>query len=84
MPQPMVLGPWHEIWEAFLYYKSNKAAEYDRLINDTQPWPKYAQMEGSSYEIRVGFAKQQSRIWHGPTGWTQGFWENPKYDNTFE
>jgi len=84
MPQQMVLGPWHEIWEAFLFYKSHEAADYDRLVNDGLPWPQWAQNARSSYAIHVGFAKNEANIWNGPSGWSHDFQANLWYSDVFE
>ena len=81
----MVLGPWHEIWEAFLYYLSNEAADYDRDVNDGQFWPAWMQIGSPGiYKITVGFARSESQIQFKAGQWSQGFDANPNYDDVFE
>ena len=80
----MVLGPWHEIWEAFLYYLSNQAAEYDIML-DQSDWPEELQNEAaSSYKISVSFAEEEARTSFVGGKWSNGFETNVHYDDTFE
>ena len=84
MPQQMVLGPWHEIWEAFLYYVSSLAAEHDQVTHNNQLWPSWMQQTSQgSYKIRVGFAKQESRIVLVHGRWSENFEQNPSYEDTW-
>jgi hypothetical protein len=85
MPRQMVLGPWHEMWEAFLYYLSNQAAMYDRTINNGEDWPELLQKEAaSSYKISVNFSEAEARTICVGDKWSHGFETNVHYDNTFE
>lgn len=81
----MVLGSWHEIWEAFLYFKCNQGAAYDQAEINGKPWPGELQLPGRPHNICVGFANQEAQarpLQHGE--WSHGYQPNPYYDGTFD
>jgi hypothetical protein len=85
MPQQMVLGPWHEIWEAFLYYVSKQAAEHDRSTHNDQLWPEWMQRGWQGkYKIFVDFAKTEANISCFSGTWSSGFEDNPHHVSVFE